>query len=147
MKRSQQSHLDLKKTEKISNNYCFCNYVPAVPGIVIKFRENSKSAGKSVELVKISTHNSKDPISSSIRVKILSNPTRIAKSTRYYKQCEIRYKIYTNLPSLSTISTSDESGMIRTGTVEPSARDKVRLNLSVSSRAPSSMIVTLKHCL
>ena len=56
------------------------------------------------------------------------------------------YDTTLDLPSSSCISTSDESGMISTGTV-PLASDKFRLNFSVFSRTLSSMIVTLKHCL
>jgi hypothetical protein len=54
------------------------SYIPAVPGVVPKFRKNSKLDGNSEMLVKITTHNSNEPTSSSTLVKFVSNPTRIA---------------------------------------------------------------------
>ena len=52
-----------------------------------------------------------------------------------------------DLQSSSMISTSEKAGSTTTGTVEFPAMVRLRLNLSVSSRSPSSMIVTSKHCL
>jgi hypothetical protein len=123
-----------------------------VSGIVIKLRENRKLAGRREIFVKIATHNSKAPTVSLTGVKVSSNPTKITEGKKSMQDYKVSsYLIFIsqtdNKPSSSMISTSETSGITTTGTVGTSARVRVRLNLSESSRASSSVIVTLKHCL
>ena len=50
---------------------------PAVPGIVIKLRENWKLSGRREAFVKIATHNLKAPTVSLTGVNVSTNPTKI----------------------------------------------------------------------
>lgn len=53
------------------------SYIPAVSGTETKVRMKSVSGDKKKAL-KITTHNSTEPVSSSTDVNVLSNPTKIS---------------------------------------------------------------------
>lgn len=60
-------------------------YIPAVLGTETKVRMKSVSGDKRKALLKIKTHNSTEPTSSSTDVNVLSNPTNISIKLMYYK--------------------------------------------------------------
>ena len=121
-------------------------------GVELRFKLKPNETLKSSTSVKTRTHSSNDPTLSLTEVKFLSKPT-VTSASRINSMMKLILYIALlfvgDVPSVSTISTDDTSGLIIMFNLCPevSLSVKCRLNVSVSSRISSSVILTSKHCL